>query len=55
MDKREINFTIRLTQEEYEYIKERAEYYGLTMAAYIRFKTICDEYRKGRQLNNDEL
>ena len=49
MDKREINFTIRLTQEEYDYIKQRAEYYGLTMAGYIRFKTICDEYRNRKE------
>ena len=40
MEKREINFTIRLSQSEYDYIKERAEDYLLSMGAYIRFKAV---------------
>ncbi len=55
MDKRTINFTIRLSQKEYEIIKERAQYYGLPISTYIRFKTIQDEFRRKEENNNDKL
>lgn len=40
MDKREKNFTVRLTLKEYEYLKQEAAKLSLTVAAYIRLKAV---------------
>ena len=40
MDKREKNFTVRLTLKEYEYLRQEAAKLSLTVAAYIRLKAI---------------
>lgn len=40
MEKREKNFTVRLTLKEYEYLRQEAAKLSLTVAAYIRLKAI---------------
>ena len=46
MDKREKNFTVRLTNKEYEYLKEQAAKLSLTIGAYIRYKAIVEALEK---------
>ena len=40
MDKRNKNFTIRLTHKEYEYLKEQAAKLSMSIGAYIRLKAV---------------
>lgn len=45
MELRDKNFTIRLTQTEYEYIKQQAAKRYLSVGAYIRFMVIEGGYK----------
>ena len=49
MEKRSINFTVRLTKKEYDFIKQQADELDITMGAYVRMKAITRnlEERKG--------
>ena len=40
MEKREINFTVRLTKTELEFLKQQAAKLCMTVGAYIRYKAI---------------
>jgi predicted DNA binding CopG/RHH family protein len=46
MEIRDKNFTVRLTQTEYDYIKQQAEKHYMSIGAYIRFIVVEGGWKK---------
>ena len=52
---RPINFTIRLSKSEYDYLKTQAEKLFMSVGAYIRHKAIVLPLEESEALNNDNV